>query len=350
MTTIRDLARLAKVSVPTVSRVLNGHPVDQELAERVLKAARELNYVPNRSARRLRGAGSRLIGAIFSDFSNPFYTRLLRAVENEIASSDATLIVANSGSDPAREAKLLRIMREEGVAGLFIAPTDEGPDALSATVETGFPVVVVDRAMRDLQVDTVHSKNFEATLGAVKHLVGVGHRKIGFVGGPHHLSSARDRYSGYLYGLSDAGIAARPDHVVFGDFRMESGRTCAASLLDLADPPTAMLVSNNEMVIGALNYIHSSGRIIPDDIAVVGFDDFPWSISLNPPLTAVAQPVEDIARVAAGLLMDRLADPSRPFRTVTLDTELIVRASCGAHSARMTMNRLPNQGSLEDED
>ncbi len=332
MTTIRDLARLANVSVPTVSRVLNGQPVDSEMTERVLRVARELNYVPNRSARRLRGAGGRLIGAIFSDISNPFYTRLLRAVEKEFADQDATLIVANSDADVAREAKLVRIMLEEGVSGLVIAPADESPDTLSSVVAGGFPVVVVDRAMQNLDVDTVHSRNFEAVVVAVEHLARLGHKDIAFIGGPHRLSSARQRHSGYLAGLQNAGIEPRADLTVFGDYRMDSGRELAARLLDLGNPPSAMLVANNEMVIGALNYIHSIGKVIPDDIAIVGFDDFPWSMSLNPPLTTISQPVDELGRRAARLLIDRLADPARPARTETLDTQLVVRASCGANA------------------
>jgi LacI family transcriptional regulator len=243
----------------------------------------------------------------------------------------------------------LQIMREEGVAGLVIAPAGEDPGTLAGAVHAGFPIVVVDRIMRDLEVDTVHSRNFDATVSAVAHLVKVGHQKIGFIGGPHRLSSARDRYSGFLCGLSDAGIAHRPDHAVFGNFRMESGRELVSDLLKLPDPPTAVLVANNEMVIGALNHIHSIGLNIPRDIAVVGFDDFPWS--LNPPLTTIAQPVEEIGRTAARLLMERLAFPTRPCRTVTLEARLVVRSSCGAPMAQSAEFQSRSQhGSNANED
>ena len=329
MATIRDIARLAGVSVPTVSRVLNNRPVDTEMALRVRDAAHQLGYVPNRSARRLRGAESRLMGAIFSDLSNPFFMQVLRALEEELALSDTTLIVANSNSEPEREARLVRVMREEGVAGLVIAPADERPEPLGSLVRSGFPVTVVDRTM-PLEVDSVRTRNVDATVAAVRHLVDVGHRKIGFIGGPDRLSSARDRYAGFLRGLTDAGLGARQEHVRFGDYRMESGREGAAALINLPDPPTAVLVANNEMVIGALNHIHAVGRVIPDDVAIVAFDDFPWSISLNPALTAIAQPVDEIGRTAARLVLDRLAEPGRPARTVELPAQLVVRASCGA--------------------
>ena len=328
MVTIRDIARLAGVSVPTVSRALNDRPVDKEMALRVRNAAKALSYVPNRSARRLRGAGSRLMGAIFSELSNPFYVQVLRTIEEELARAETTLIVANSNAEPEREARLVRILREEGVAGLIIAPADEAPEPLGGLVRAGFPITVIDRTM-PFEVDTVRTRNFDAATAAVGHLVGLGHRRIGFIGGPHRLSSARDRHAGFRRGLSEAGLAAAPKDVCFGDYRMESGRRLAATLTDLSDAPTAVLVANNEMVIGALNHIHAAGMTVPDDLAIVGFDDFPWSISLNPPLTAIAQPVDEIARTAARLILDRIANPGRPASIVELPAELVVRASCG---------------------
>lgn len=331
MATIRDIARFAGVSVPTVSRVLNDHPVDADLTRRVREAARELNYVPNRSARRLRGAGTRLIGAIFPDISNPFYTALLRAVERALPES--TLLIANSNADRDREKRLILMMREEGVAGLIIAAVVEQPETLAPLVEAGFPLVVVDRRMRGLEADTVHTRNFEATLQAVGHLARIGHRRIAFIGGPHSLSTAHDRHAGYLAGLAEAGLTPDSRYLAFGDFRMASGRVATTDLLSQPEPPTAILVANNEMLIGALNHIHTAGFSIPHDVAVVGFDDFPWSVSLNPPLTAIAQPVDELGKAAARLLTERMADPGLPYRTVTLDARLVVRASCGAGSA-----------------
>ncbi|MFV0335454.1 MAG: LacI family DNA-binding transcriptional regulator [Tropicimonas sp.] len=339
MATIRDIAKLAGVSVPTVSRVLNDQPVDAEMTARVRKAARDLNYVPNRSARRLRGVGTQLVGAIFSDLANPFYMQILRALEGRFAQSGHTLIVGNSDADPEREARLIRVMREEGVAGLVIAPASEATQTLAEPVRGGFPVVVVDRVMRDLAVDTVQIRNADAAANAVAHLARTGHRRIGFIGGPEHLSSARERHAGFRRGLEAAGLSCHPGHVRSGDYRMESGRRGAADLLALDAPPSAILVANNEMLIGALNHIHSTGRRIPGDVAIVGFDDFPWSISLNPPLTAIAQPSEAIGQAAAQLLLDRIADHGLPARVVTLEAELIVRASCGAPPSRTTDNQ-----------
>ena len=254
--------------------------------------------------------------------------QVLRTLEEELARAETTLIVANSNAEPEREARLVRILREEGVAGLIIAPADEAPEPLGGLVRAGFPITVIDRTM-PFEVDTVRTRNFDAATAAVGHLVGLGHRRIGFIGGPHRLSSARDRHAGFRRGLSEAGPRPRPSMCVLATIGMESGRRLAATLTDLSDAPTSVLVANNEMVIGALNHIHAVGMTIPDDLAIVGFDDFPWSISLNPPLTAIAQPVDEIGRTAARLILDRIADPGRPASIVELPAELVVRASCG---------------------
>lgn len=344
MVTIRDIARVAGVSVPTVSRVLNGHSVAEDLALRVRHTVKALNYVPNRAARRLRGSGNRLWGAIFSDITNSFYTEVLKGVERGLSAEQATLIFGNANSDAGREANLIQVMREEGVSGLIIAPTSEEPTVLRSHVEDGFPIVVVDRRMNDLQVDTVQSDNFRAALTATTHLSRQGHRRIAFIGGPDHLSSARDRYSGYGHAIKEAGLRLEVELTRFGDYHLESGFAEARMLLSLDRPPTAILVANNEMVIGALNAIHEAGKKIPDEIAIVGFDDFPWAISLNPPLTTVAQPAQEIGVRAAELLLERVASPDLPARVFTFNTELIVRMSCGSGPARTQKDGLTNRG------
>jgi len=340
LATIRDIARVANVSVPTVSRVLNDRTVAEHLALRVRQAVKDLNYMPNRAARRLRGSGNRLWGAIFSDITNSFYTEVLKGVEQGLSAEEATLIFGNANSDPAREANLIQVMREEGVSGLIIAPTSEEKAGLQPHLDDGFPIVVVDRRMNGLDVDSVSSDNLHAAFNATMHLVQIGHRRVGFIGGPDRLSSARDRYAGYLEAMRAVGLATEPSLTRFGDYHMETGFAEAQHLLSLAQPPSAMLVANNEMVIGALNAIHGAGRKIPDDIAIVGFDDFPWAISLNPPLTTVAQPAQMIGRRAAELLLERVADPALPARAVTFETELIVRMSCGSGAAQTDKNGL----------
>lgn len=329
--TISDVARTAGVSVPTVSRVLNDRSnVAPDLVAKVKAAIKALDYQPSRAARRLRSDNSPLIGVVFSDISNPFYINVLKGIEHVLSRAGISLLISNADADPKREAEMLRVMRAEDVAGIIIAPSREESRELAAAVANGLPVVVFDRRMTDCDVDTVVGDGFAGARRAVNHLIDLGHCRIAIVSGPLRLSSARDRYNGYLEAMSSRGIVVDPALTRFGDYRLESGYDLASGLLSAPSPATALFVANNQMTIGALNAIHDAGRRIPEDIAVVGFDDFDWAVSLNPPLTTVAQSTFDIGVNAATLLLARIADDGLPTRTVVLETTLRVRASCGA--------------------
>jgi len=201
---------------------------------------------------------------------------------------------------------------------------------LLVAIQDGLPIVVVDRRMNNIDVDTVLANNFKGARQAIEHLIRLGHCRIGLVSGPLHLTSGRERYAGYLQAMSDAQLPIDSSLARFGDYRQSSGYDLTGELLGLSHPPTALFVANNQMTIGALNAIHETSRVIPDDVAIVGFDDLSWAISLNPPLTTVAQPTFDIGSQAAHLLLDRIAEPDRPTRTIVLETQLMVRASCGS--------------------
>jgi DNA-binding LacI/PurR family transcriptional regulator len=278
----------------------------------------------------LRGQDSRIVGVLFSDISNPFYINVLKGIEYVLSREGVSLLISNADGDAAREASMVRVMRAEDVAGIIVAPAQEASLALKSAVAEGLPVVVFDRRMRDMEVDTVVADGLGGAIRAVSHLVSLGHKRIGIISGPLHLSSARDRYAGYLQALSDAGIEVDAGLTRFGDYRLESGYELASELISLKKPPTALFIANNQMTIGALNAVHDAGRRVPAEVAIVGFDDFDWAVSLNPPLTTVAQSTFDIGCQAASLLLSRIVEPQRPARTVTLDTRLVIRASCGA--------------------
>jgi len=333
MATIKDVARHAGVSITTVSRILNNHPyVAEELRRRVLKSIDELGYRPSRVAQRLRATDSNLVGVIFSDIANPFYIESLRGIEQVLSQHGMSVLIGNADSDQKREESFIHLMQMEGVAGLILAPTKEESAVLAQASNLGLPVVVIDRRMSNMQVDTVLADNFKGSLLAIQHFVELGHKRIGVVSGPLHLTSGRERYTGYLQAMSDSGLAVETSLTRFGDYRQASGYTLTRDLLEASDPPSALFVANNQMTIGALNAIHEMGWNIPGDIAVIGFDDLSWAVSLNPPLTTVAQPTFQIGLQAAELFMVRIADPDRPPRTIVLETQLIVRESCGGKS------------------
>lgn len=331
MPTIKDVAKRAGVSVSTVSRVLNHHPhVADDVFQRVTDAITELDYSPSRVAQRLRATASQLIGVIFSDISNPFYIDVLRSIEHTLSQQGMSVLISNADSDPAREETFIRIMLNENIAGLIIAPTKEDVPALAAVARSGVPTVVVDRRLANLEVDTVLVDNFRGALTAIQHLIALGHTRIGVLSGPLHLTSGRERYTGYLQAMTDAGLQVDSSLTRFGNYRESSGYQLAQELLAAPNPPTALFVANNLMTIGALNAIHELGCRVPDDVSIIGFDDLAWAISLNPPLTTVAQPTSEIGTRAAELLLDRIKDPARSARTVVLPTQLKIRASCAS--------------------
>jgi DNA-binding LacI/PurR family transcriptional regulator len=331
MATIKDVAKRAGVSPATVSRVVNGQPyVADDMRKRVQSAIQALDYHPNRVAQRLRAEKSHLVGVILSDIKNPFYTLALGGLEQVLSQQSLSVLICNSNLSQDRENDFISLMLSEGVAGLIISPVQEKSQALADAAQDGLPIVVIDRRMSKPKVDVVLADNQHGAYVAIRRFIELGHRRIGILNGPQHLTSGRERYAGFLQAMDEAGLPVDADLVKFGDYQLEKGYSLTRELLEGVQLPIALFVANNLMTIGALNAIHELGYKIPSEVAVIGFDDLPWAMSLNPPLTTIAQPTLDIGVNAAELLLNRLANPQRPARTVVLETELIVRASCGS--------------------
>ena len=332
--TVTQVAERAGVSTATVSRVLSGsHAVRQELRKLVLGAARELGYRPNRAARNLRKRVSRTVGVLVPDIENPFFTSVICGIEEVLQEKDYSLLLANYDERPERETNQINALLAEGVGGLIFAVSRDPSDEYETMAAMKIPMVAVSRRPGKLRVDQVMVANAEGARAAVAHLISLGHKRIGLVSGPASLNTARERNLGYELALADAGLKVIPELVVREEFRQAGGYAGTLKLLALRNRPTAIFTASNLITLGALQAIHARQMSIPDDIAIVGFDDMPWAVSLQPPLTAVAQPARDVGRTAAQLLLERLGKPDLPKRVVTLDTTLIVRASCGAAAA-----------------
>ena len=332
--TMKEVAAEAGVSTATVSRALAGrNEVKDEVRKRVIAAAAKLDYHPNRLARGLRLGQRKVIGVIIPDLRNPFFTGVAHGVEAVLYDAGYTLLLGHSDGDPEREQVQLGVLRGEGVAGLvFIA--GNRPEANYETLRSwDIPVVAVDRSPGGLEVDLVCSNNRGGMRRAAAHLLSLGYKRIAIVTGPAGIDVAEERLGGYQDALRSAGIALRESFIVYSDFRQEGGYAAMARLLDLPEPPRAVVVANNLMTLGALQAVEERHVRIPDDLALVGFDDMPWAAFLRPPLTAVAQSAEELGRTAAQLLLKRLDDPKRMVRQVVLPTQLMVRVSCGAHAA-----------------
>lgn len=328
---MRDVAVDAEVSTATVSRVLaGGSGVVREVRYRVLESVARLNYQPNRFARGLRSGQSKVIGLIIPDLRNPFFTGIAHGVEGTLYAAGYTLQLGNSDGQPEREQAQLRILRGEGAAGLvFIA--GNRPEANYDMLHTwGIPLVAVDRSPGSLAVDLVSSNNRDGVRQAVAHFVALGYSEIAMLTGPAGINVAEERLGGYLDALRRAGLPPREEFILHSDFGHAGGYAAMGRFLDLPRPPRAVVVANNLMTLGAIQQLEERRVRIPEELALVGFDDMPWASYLRPPLTTVAQASEELGKIAAQLLLERIKDPQRPVRQVVLPTRLEVRASCGA--------------------
>jgi DNA-binding LacI/PurR family transcriptional regulator len=290
-----------------------------------------LDYHPNRAARNLRKRVAQTVGVVISDIQNPFFTSVIGGIEKVLQEANYTLLLCNSDEDPKREKTHLATLHAEGVAGIILASTLPDTEMHKHLLKNNIPLVAIDRTPEQLSMDVVTVTNTYGAFDAVNHLANLGHRRIGIISGPRQLSTSHERLDGYKQALQARNLELSPDWMVFSDFRQAGGYTAMRALLDLPQPPSAVLVSNNLMTLGALQAIHERNLSIPNQISIVSFDDMPWATSLQPPLTAIAQPTYELGVTAAQLLLDRLREPQRPFRHVVLETTLKIRASCGGH-------------------
>jgi LacI family transcriptional regulator len=324
-----DVAARAGVSVATVSRALSGDPkrVSAPVLQRIVDAAEELDYIPNNLARNMRAGSSRILGLVISDIGNPFFTAVVRGVEDVAQRHGYSLVLSNTDEDPDREAASLGVMAAERAAGLIIATTNENGTALRRFADMGMAIVAIDRHIADLPTDSVVVDNESASHEAVTHLVRLGHRRIAIVGGPSDADTARERRRGYERALTEARIAIEPELVRAGDFRETAGLTVTRELLDLPVPPSAIFAVNNLTTIGVLGALRERGVEVPTAMSVVGFDDIPTAELLHPPLTVVQQPTYRVGARAADLLIRRLREPEAAVKEVVLSARLIVRGS-----------------------
>ncbi len=331
-TTIKEVAAKAGVSTATVSRVLSGQArVGDELRNKVVRAADALKYRPNRAARHLRTGFNNSIAVLIPDIENPFYTSLVRGIEQALQPAGYSLLLADYNESPKQERIYLSQMQADGVAGVLFSASRAPGSAYDELFRSGLPGVAVSREIDNPRVDQVMVDNEMGAKSAISHLISLGHRRIALINGPQSVNTASGRYRGYVTGLREAGIETSDELIAYGDFRQAGGYHAMRTLLAKLDRPTAVFVASNLMTLGALQAIHEKNLRIPEDVALVGFDDMPWAISLRPPLTTVAQPIRELGQTAAHLLLDRIQNPQRPRKHIVLQTRLIVRSSCGSN-------------------
>jgi LacI family transcriptional regulator len=339
MTTIKDVARVAGVSIATVSALLNGTArVSDKLSQRIWAAIESTGYSPHGIARSLRLGRTRSIGLVVGDISNPFFTSLAKTVEARAVEAGYMVIVANSDEEPEKELKLLKLLREQRVAGILLTPSGHDPSYLLALSRTtDIPIVLLDRLLPQSSFDSVVVDNLAAARMGTDYLVRLNHRRIALVIGKQHIWTMEQRLQGYRESLRLGGIEPNPDLELVADTHIETAYEVVQRLLTQPDPPTAIFAANIIMMLGAIEALMDMGFRCPEQVSLAGIDDFPGSSAIRPLLTTVTQPIEELAERAVSRLLEKIgataAESKRQTaQTITLMPRLVIRDSC----ARLT--------------
>lgn len=342
MSTIVDVARRAGVSVSTVSHVVNGtRRVNADTAQLVEEAIAFVGFRPNALARSLKRASTDSVGIAMSVISNPYFSDIVCAIEAECARLGLMVFLSDTRDDPAQELKVVQALHQRRVDGIILAPSAD-PDrrAIKYLDESRIPFVLVDRLLSS-RFDQIGVQNKSAMQLLVAHLISHGHKRIAFVAGQPGFSTARERTQGYKAALKAGGVAYDEALLVAANPSTQSAAASTRKLFELADPPTAVATGNNLATIGAMHGLRELGLRVPDDVALVGFDDFEWADYFEPRLTVVAQPCQEIGRDAASLLIERITKPDGKRRTIRLKPRLVVRTSCGCQGRSFSTNDSP---------
>ncbi len=338
--TIEDVANHVELSVATVGRALGGYGrVSTSTRERVLQAARELNYHPNTIARGMKEQRTRTIGLVVGNITNPFFSTIVRAVEDTVSRYNLNVIVCNTDEDPQKELAHAKTLFERRVDGLIVSSTIFGDASAAKVAKTYYgkriPTVFVDRAVNGIPAPAFLSDNVEGAYKATQHLLALGHRCIGVIVGKRALPTMAGRVQGYKNALSEFSVpfteALVMDSAVDADVGVEGGYSMTRRLLQQQDRPSALLVMNNLLVVGTLKALKEAQLQIPQDLSLITWDDFELAEHLTPPLTLVDQPTYTMGSLAAEQLMKAVMQNMKlePLEVV-LKPRLIVRESTRA--------------------
>lgn len=339
MATIYDVAEKAGVSASTVSRVFNNSDrISAATKEKVKQAAIELDYRPNVQARGLRTKQTLLVGLVIPDIQNPFSATLARGVQDYVTEQGYLSIICSTDGDPDKEINLMREIYQRGVDGFIITPpytrqSQKENEFIQRLLNDGMPIVFIGNRLDNPDVDFVTSRAQDGAMKAVNYLAELGHTRIGFIGGHYSQGVAVGRWLGYQEAIIANNLAIRPGYMIEANLSQEGGEEAMMQLLNLPEPPTAVLCVNDLMAVGALRTCQQQDINVPEQMSIIGFDDIPLARLTRPSLTTVAQPAYELGYKAAELLLNRAQHNDLMPQQTTLQSNLIIRESAGAVSS-----------------
>ena len=325
--TLKEIAKLAGVSTATVSHVINGTRfVSEETKKKVLKVIEDVGYRTNFIARSLRSKKSYTIGLIVPDISNSFFAAITETIAKHLKEKGYRLILANSDENKEYEKEEINVFTSQIIDGLIIAPVADDHTFMQDLVDENYPVVFIDRKPTGYVRDCVLADNFNGSFDATTAFIKQGHKKIGIITGLQGLTTTSERLQGYKEALSKHNLPVEERLIKYGNSKYESGYSSVEELLKNTDM-TALYVGNNSMTIGAVNCLIDNNVKIPEDISVIGFDDYAWAKITNPPLTVVKQPIYKMSVKAVELLLKRINEGGDDFSDYIFPTEIVYRKS-----------------------
>ena len=329
MTTIRQVAKLAGVAPITVSRVINNAGyISAETRQKVEAAVSQLGYVPNTLSQSLRWKQTGMLALVLTDVTNPFWTTVARGVEDAASEAGYHVILCNTDESPQKQEEYLTALLQKRVDGMLLVPARDDLEDIQRVQMLKVPLVVLDRRLSQPVADAVRCDSESGAYQLTRLLLERGHRLIALLTGPEHVATATDRVTGYRRALRAAGIDSDGESVFYGAFTIQSGQDMARQALALNPRPTAIFAGNNFIAIGMMQTLREAGILVPEEISVVGFDDLPASLLLDPFLTVAAQPAYEMGREATNLLIKRLAgDGAQAPQEVVLPVEIVERKS-----------------------
>lgn len=335
MPTIKDIAKASGLSIATVSKYLNGGTLKEENRVLIEKAVNELDYKVNYFARGLKTRRTMTVGVCLPQLESPFFARIVSVFEEILLSKGYATIICDYRDDPTLEKERLRFLISKNVDGIVLVPSAINAAELASIAGSDVPVVLLDRSVRDSELDTILTDNVNASYAAVEALATRKHKRIGVILGPEGIFTAEERLKGYTRVLEDFGLTVERELIKVGDYKMESGYSLMNEMLDIPEPPSAVFVTNYEMTVGAVVALNERNVSLPDELSFIGFDNISLAQITKPWLSIVAQPMEEIGQLSAQILLKRISDDYSDFPVFArLKADLCEGGSVAQHAQK----------------